>query len=58
MIKQTSFFSVLSNLLLDIFWAEIWVIHSEQKNVCFLAEELLSFFSFEILASSNWQAYG
>jgi hypothetical protein len=47
---------VLSKLL-DIFWAEIWVIHLEQKNICFLAEELLSFFSIEILVSSNWHAY-
>jgi hypothetical protein len=40
-----------------MFWAEIWVICFEQKYICFLAEELLSFFSFEILVSSDWHAY-
>jgi hypothetical protein len=33
------------------------LIHLEQKNVRCLVEELLNFFSFEILASSNWHAF-
>jgi hypothetical protein len=52
MIKETSFFSMLSTLF--DFLAEIWVIQQEVKIVFFLAEELLSFFTFEILVSSNW----
>jgi hypothetical protein len=34
MITQKKFYSVLSKLL-DVFWAEIWVIHLELKNCLF-----------------------